>query len=124
MYCKECGASIPDSASVCPYCGSPLSSSSTNNSSNIYNKICPETHLAKSIILTVLCCWPFGIPAIVNAAGVENAFHSGNYNLAVEKSQKAAKWCNTTLVVGIIFWVIYIIVIIVLVAVGVWDELI
>jgi len=57
--------------------------------------------------------------AIVNAASVENAFHSGNYNLAREKSEKANKWCNITLIVGIIFWVLYIIYIIVCVALGV-----
>lgn len=124
MYCKECGAFIPESSKSCPNCGSPVNGLAASNYSGSQYKICPETHLTKAIILTVLCCWPFGIPAIVYAAGVENAFHSGNYSLAVEKSQKAAKWCNTTLIVGIIFWVLYIIMIIILVATGLWYELV
>lgn len=120
MYCKECGAFIPESSTSCPNCGFPVNGLAASNYSGSQNRICPETHLAKAIILTVLCCWPLGIPAIVNAAGVEKAFYSGNYSLAVEKSQKAAKWCNTTLIVGIIIWVLYIISMIIFVAVDVW----
>lgn len=114
MYCKECGIQIPDTATRCPNCGSPLNNVVAASQAGFQSQVCPETHLIKAIVLTVLCCLPFGIPAIVNAAGVENAFHSGNYALAVEKSQKAAKWCNTAMVVGIIYWVLYIILMIIL----------
>lgn len=124
MYCKDCGTYVPDTSTRCPNCGSPLNNVHATNQAGSQGQICPETHLTKAIILTVLCCWPFGIPAIVNASGVENAFHSGNYALAVEKSKKAAKWCNITMIVGIIFWVLYIVLMIVLVAIGVTDELV
>lgn len=117
MYCKECGNPLSDLASVCPNCGAPVNSVPTDNS----QKICPETHLTRAIILTILCCLPLGIPAIVYAAGVENAFYSGNYNLAVEKSKKAEKLCDITLIFGIIYLVIYFIVVAVLSATGISD---
>lgn len=119
MYCKECGSQLPDNATKCPNCGCPITEvPAAVKQESAKLKVCPESHLAKAIILTVLCCWPFGIPAIVNAAGVERDFFSGNYDLALEKSEKARKWCNVALIVGLSFWVLYFVVVVVLVLLG------
>ena len=104
IYCPDCGAQISDAAYSCPHCGRPMKPAAEIRPSM---PPCPETHLAKAIVMTILLCFPFGIPAIVNAAGAHNAYSAGDYNLAVEKSQKAAKWCKYTLIAGIIFWVLY-----------------
>lgn len=127
MYCNECGSFIPEGTSTCPVCGAPVNSVPTpvqvqtqNPSPNLDQfRVCPKTHLTKAILLTIFCCWPFGIPAIVNAAGVENAFSAGNYNAALDKSQKAAKWCNITLIVGIVFWILYILFFVVMIIIAI-----
>jgi len=123
MYCKQCGALINDTCTVCPHCGTPVNTASTVNNVYYQNQVCPQTHLVKAIILTILCCWPLGIPAIVYAAGVDSAFRGGNYSLALERSQKAGKWCNVTLIVGIILGALYLILIIVLIATGAIADL-
>ena len=63
---------------------------------------CPKTYLVESILVTVLCCVPFGIVSIVNAAGVSSAYNTGNYKLALQKSENAKKWALVSLVVGLI----------------------
>lgn len=105
--CPECSKEISDSAPSCIYCGKPLSNIA-NRQIDRPNRVCPPTHLAKAIIVTFLCCWPFGIPAIVNASEVSTAFISGQYERAEEKSKKANKWANITIWVGVAFWSIYI----------------
>ncbi len=81
-------------------------------------QVCPETHLAKSILVTILCCWPFGIPAIVNSVAVSNEFLAGRYDVAVQKSEKANKWCKYSIIAGVVFWVLYIGVIVLLTVLG------
>ena len=70
-------------------------------------EVCPEPHLVKAIIFTVLFFMPFGIPAIVNAAKVRPAFNRGNMDLAKRCSRKANRWCTWSLVLGIIMWVAF-----------------
>lgn len=94
--CPECGKEISSTAPSCTYCGKQIN-------------ICPPTHLAKAIIVTILCCWPLGIPAIVFASKVNTAFLSGQFEYAAESSRKANKWANISIGCGIAFWVIYII---------------
>ena len=118
--CPECNSQVSDAASMCPHCGAPLKSSASvvvnpQGSSLGSSNICPETHLAKAIIVTLLCCWPVGIPAIINAAGVTSAFASGNYQEALQKSEKANKWSNYCIIAGVVFWIIYAVIIAVVV---------
>ena len=116
--CPECNAQMSDSATSCPHCGKPVVSSQVAASSVQNTKVCPETHLAKAIVLTIICCWPLGIPAIVNAASVSSEFVAGNYEAAVRKSENARKWCNYTIIAGVAFWVIYIAIMVICAVVG------
>ena len=111
IYCPECGAQISDAAYSCPNCGKPIRKAPLQTSPQAQMPPCPESYLVKSILMTVLLCPAFGIPAIVNAVGVQYAYSAGNYQLAVEKSEKAAKWCKYSIVAGIIFYVLYFILI-------------
>lgn len=51
----------------------------------------PKTWLAESILVTLLCCPPFGIAAIVFASQVESMYCLGNYEMAEHKSAQARK---------------------------------
>ena len=120
MYCKNCGAAIPNRRKTCQNCGTKVEDNGTKveyNGTKVEDKqTCPETHLSRAIVVTLLCCWLFGILAIINATGVESAFNAGNYGLALERSKSAEKWCDRSLIVGIIFWMISLIVMMVAMA--------
>jgi hypothetical protein len=58
-------------------------------------------YLVQSILVTLCCCMPFGIPAIVYAPKVEGLVRMGNIVGAQEASAKAKMWCWIGFGVGI-----------------------
>lgn len=67
----------------------------------------PKNWLVESILVTVLCCLPFGIAGIVSATKVESLYYSGDYEAAEQASKDAKKWtivgfCST-FVIGILY---------------------
>lgn len=50
-------------------------------------------YLWQSIVVTILCCWPFGIPAIVYAAKVDGLQSRGDIPGAMAASASAKTWC-------------------------------
>jgi Interferon-induced transmembrane protein/GYF domain 2 len=50
-------------------------------------------YLVQSILVTLFCCIPFGIPAIVNAARVDTKVMAGDLAGALESSRRARMWC-------------------------------
>lgn len=50
-------------------------------------------YLWQSIVVTIMCCWPLGIPAIVFAAKVNSLVAQGNLLEAQDASNKAKTWC-------------------------------
>lgn len=78
----------------------------------------PDNYLAWAIVTTLCCCMPFGVVAIVNAAGVDSAWSRGDYDEALLKSQNAAKWCKLSAVVGGIVIFLYIVILAICVAAG------
>jgi hypothetical protein len=69
-------------------------------------------YLVQSILITLCCCLPFGIPAIVYAAQVNSKQAGGDLVGAQDSSKKAKMWCwigfGFGLVVNIIIAVIQI----------------
>lgn len=68
---------------------------------------CPKTYLVFAILVTIFCCVPFGIPAIVFAAKVENYYRVGDYLMAEESSRKARMWSIISLILGIALIVVF-----------------
>ena len=66
-----------------------------------------ESHLAKAVIATVLCCLPLGIVAIVYAAKVDGQRSSGDIEGARISSRKADNWGNIAIGSGLVFCVLY-----------------
>jgi hypothetical protein len=59
-------------------------------------------YLVQAILVTLCCCLPGGIAAIVYASKVNSLLDQGDYEGAVEASENAKKWCMISLVAGII----------------------
>jgi hypothetical protein len=59
-------------------------------------------YLVQAILITVFCCLPFGIVAIVYAAQVNAKLAGGDYQGAVESSQKAKNWSLVGFVCGLV----------------------
>ena len=49
-------------------------------------------YLAFAIVSTVMCCWPFGIVAIVYAAQINSKIAAGDYFGALDSAKKSQMW--------------------------------
>lgn len=66
----------------------------------------PKNYLVESILVTICCCLPLGIPAIVFAAQVDGKFNQGDYAGANDAAGKAKMFCLLALVLGLVVNVI------------------
>ncbi len=62
----------------------------------------PVPNYLVQAILTVCCCWPIAIVAIVNAAKVNGLVAQGKYQEAVAASEAAKKWAWIAFGLGIV----------------------
>ena len=62
----------------------------------------PKNWLVESILVTIFCCLPFGIVAIVNAANVNSRLSVGDRAGAQEASVNAGKWVKYGLIGGLL----------------------
>jgi hypothetical protein len=117
-YCSNCGEPNSDNARFCAKCGyeiqsgvagttpSPAPASSQHATTP---PAIPDTYLWQSIVVTILCCLPLGIPAIVYAAQVEKYYIQGNIDAAQKASRNAKNFCIAALASGLVVCAIYII---------------
>jgi hypothetical protein len=82
MFCTQCGTQNEEHAGTCRSCGHPLPS---------FPATVPN-YLVQGILVTICCCVPFGIPAIVYAAQVNGKLAAGDVGGAIECSRKARMW--------------------------------
>jgi hypothetical protein len=110
--------SLPEFAGFFPPENVPPPPVQNFNATNAYNNPdkppMPENYLIVSIIVTILCCWPIGIASIVNAAKVSSAYNAGDYEGAKKASANAKKWAIWTVVAGLIFLILDIIIAVVI----------
>lgn len=88
MYCPKCGSQNDDNALKCVQCEEVLREGGENGV--VPQKI--PNYLAQSILVTLFCCMPFGIAAIVFAAQVNGKVQAGDIEGALESSRKAKMW--------------------------------
>lgn len=98
MYCTNCGHERPDNALACPSCGTPVQRFPAPP--NIPN------YLIQSILVTLCCCMPFGIVAIVYSAQVNGKIAAGDIPGAMASSRNAKMWAWVSFGVGVLLGVI------------------
>ena len=59
-------------------------------------------YLVQSILVTIFCCVPLGIPAIIFASQVNGKIAAGDIQGATESSRKAKMWCWRTFWIGLV----------------------
>jgi len=104
MYCQKCGTRNSDDARSCFSCGTVLSQG--RPAAPLVGVQVPN-YLIQAVLVTIFCCLPFGIPAIVYAAQVNGKIQAGDYAGASDASAKAKMWCWIAFGVGLAFTVFY-----------------
>ena len=112
MFCPQCGANNADNAAVCMQCGRSLQAAPAPIPLPAPGVVLPPgatvpNYLVFAILVTVFCCLPTGIPAIVFAAQVNGKLQAGNLAGAQADSKNAKMWCFISLGLGLGVVVIY-----------------
>lgn len=129
MYCTHCGTRNEDAANHCIQCGHSLRQLGTGYPPPTYQPpITPPpqyvqpgsvpNYLAQAILVTLFCCLPFGIVAIVYAAQVNGKLSVGDVQGALHSSSQAKlfAWISFFLGGGIVL--IYILIAVITIATG------
>lgn len=129
MVCPKCGMSLPDDAVFCAQCGAsvqgaqdpnqtfnaqqpPMNPPQYNNYSYQTQQPMGEkpingtTYLIFAILATVLCCLPFGIPAIIFATKIDKAQATGDFAGAADAAKKSKMWSIIAAVGSIVYMII------------------
>ncbi|HEX6852743.1 MAG TPA: CD225/dispanin family protein [Candidatus Polarisedimenticolaceae bacterium] len=95
MYCPRCGAPHPDGVAACRACGTvfheTVSPYAPPASTPLTGGKIPN-YLVQAILVTLCCCLPAGIVAIVYAAQVDGKVALGDLETARRYSRLAYIW--------------------------------
>ncbi|OBH57769.1 CD225/dispanin family protein [Mycobacterium sp. E2479] len=67
----------------------------------------PNNYLVWSILVTLFCCLPFGIVAIVKSSQVNGLWAQGRYAEAQASAESAKRWVVWSAVIGVVAGIIY-----------------
>ncbi len=70
----------------------------------------PDNKLVWSILVTIFCCLPLGIVAIIKSAEVNSKWASGDAAGAQQSAAEAGKWIKWSVILGVIGIVISVVV--------------
>ena len=68
----------------------------------------PNSNLVPAILVTLFCCLPFGIAAIIFASQVDGKYAAGDYAGAEASAAKAKKWMWWAFGVGLVGTLLYV----------------
>src|SRR5689334_4785874 len=85
MYCTNCGQPRPDDAVTCPNCNATIRRPTVMAGPAV---VIPN-YLVQSVLVTLCCCLPLGVVAIVNAAQVDSRLAAGDIAGAQQASKNA-----------------------------------
>lgn len=104
MYCRRCGAAVPEAQWQCGNCGEPVEG---RHAQDYAAAGAPASHLVPAILVTIFCCMPFGVVAIVFAAISMSKAGSGDYAGALQAADQARTWCWVSFGLGLVAAVLY-----------------
>ena len=111
MYCPKCGTENDDNAWKCVKCGNDLHPDVSQKATAPQQPPRPleeiPNYLVHSILVTLFCCLPLGIPAIVFAAQVNGKMAAGDIEGAKAASKNARTFCWISLGLGLAWMIIY-----------------
>lgn len=117
MFCGLCGTENEDEAKFCKDCGQAMAEATPGASrldpgtSDDHGAADPPQHvpsyLAQAILVTIFCCLPFGIVAIVYAAQVNGKLAAGDIGGAWQASTNAKTWAWVSFGVGLGFVLLF-----------------
>ena len=99
MYCTSCGSPRPDTATICPNCGTAVVQAAPQPP--------VENYLVPAILVTLCCCLPGGIVAIVYAAQVNSKLAGGDISGAMNASRNAKMWSWISAGAGLLLSLVY-----------------
>ena len=115
MFCKQCGAQVPDGASFCTQCGYPQGDQQPNLTTAappvdlIANPQSLNDYLVQNVLSTFCCCLPAGVVGIVFSINAGSARDRGDWT-AAQKNARYAKYCFwAALLLGFLTWIMLII---------------
>ncbi|MCY4367666.1 MAG: CD225/dispanin family protein [Chloroflexi bacterium] len=129
MFCVTCGREVGPEARFCDNCGSVIDRTeepATNYAPGEPQPVQPgygsavniPNYLVQAILVTIFCCLPAGVVAIVFAAQVNGKVAEGNLPEARRLSRNARIWCWVSFGVGLAIGIIYAAVIIAAIIAG------
>ena len=62
----------------------------------------PPTHMVSAVLVTLFCCLPFGIVAVIKATKVSQLYATSGFAAAQAASDEAKKWVNITAGIGLL----------------------
>ena len=74
----------------------------------------PDNKLVWSILVTLFCCLPFGIVAIIKSAEVNSKWSAGDVAGANQSAADAGKWIKWSVIAGVLVAVIYLVFVVLL----------
>jgi hypothetical protein len=111
MFCRKCGKPNDDNAYKCTSCGEILQQVPAAGGGP--PPVAVPNYLAQSILVTLFCCLPFGIVAIVFAAQVNGKLALGDIDGAIKASNQAKMWSWISFGIGATVGVLYIVLMVV-----------
>ena len=67
----------------------------------------PNNYLVWSILVTLFCCLPLGIVAIVKSSQVNGLWAQGQYAEAQASAESAKKFVTWSVIIGVVVYIIY-----------------
>lgn len=110
MYCPKCGHQNFDDALLCSNCGASFESAPNAPQPEVMaagSIGAVPNYLVQAILVTLFCCLPFGIVAIVYAAQVNGKVAAGDSYGALDASRKAKTWCWVSFGCGLAVSLLY-----------------
>ena len=117
MFCSQCGTNNADTAISCVQCGATLRLVAATPASTYTPLVNVPNYLVFAILVTVFCCLPAGIVAIVYAAQVNGKLQAGDIAGAQQSSKNAKLWSWISAGVALFGSIAYIL-LIVLIGIG------